>query len=99
MIKVMRMSKTLELALLVGIDPESEGLAFAKRNGIDATHGGIDALLSHPKFDQIAVIFDATSAKAHLHHAEKLRGRGKKIVDLTPAAVGPPVVPVVNLRE
>jgi acetaldehyde dehydrogenase len=99
MIKIMRTSSVLELAVLVGIDPDSEGLAFAKRHGIDATHGGIDALLAHPKFKDIEVVFDATSAKAHVRHAELLRGKGKKIVDLTPAALGPPVVPVVNLQD
>jgi acetaldehyde dehydrogenase len=99
MIKVLRGSKRLECAVLVGVDPESDGLARAKRLGVDATHAGIDGLLDHPRFADVEVIFDATSAKAHLHHAPILAQRGKRVVDLTPAAVGPYVVPVVNLRE
>src|SRR5688500_15101047 len=96
LVKVMRTSTKLECALLVGIDKDSDGLAFARRQGIDATHEGIEGLLKHPKFADVAVVFDATSAKAHLHHAKLLKG--KRVVDLTPAAVGPYVVPVVNLR-
>src|SRR5690348_8543096 len=99
MIKIVRTSKKLECALLVGIDKDSDGLAFAKRIGVDATHEGIEGLLKHPKLADIGVVFDATSAKAHMHHAKVLADKGKKLVDLTPAAVGPYVVPVVNLRE
>src|SRR5688572_24447489 len=99
LIKIVRTSSVLECAVLVGIDPSSEGLAFARRLGVDATHAGIEGLLAHPKFAEIEVVFDATSAKAHLHHAELLRGKGKRSIDLTPAAIGPYVVPVVNLKE
>lgn len=99
MIKILRTSTKLECALLVGIEKESDGLARAKRMGVDTTHEGIEGLVAHPKFKDIAVVFDATSAKAHVHHAKVLAQHGKKVVDLTPAAVGPYVVPVVNLRE
>jgi acetaldehyde dehydrogenase len=92
-------SDVLEPALLVGIDAASEGLARAKERGVEGTARGIEGLLAHPRFDDIAVVFDATSAKAHLAHAEILRARGKSVVDLTPAAVGPYVVPVANLEE
>jgi acetaldehyde dehydrogenase len=94
MIKVLKRSESLEVAVLVGIDPESDGLARARELGVDATHEGIDGLLAHPRFDEIQVVFDATSAKAHLAHAPILEKAGKRVVDLTPAAVGPYVVPV-----
>jgi acetaldehyde dehydrogenase len=99
MVKIIERSEVLEMGLLVGIDPESDGLARAKARGIDTTAKGIDGLMEHPRFDEVAVVFDATSAKAHLHHAKLLDERGKKLVDLTPAAVGPYVVPVANLEE
>lgn len=99
MIKVLRTSNKLECALLVGIEEASDGLARARRMDVDTTHEGVEGLLKHPRFEDIAVVFDATSAKAHLHHAKVLGDRRKKLVDLTPAAVGPYVVPVVNLRE
>lgn len=98
MIKVLRAKGPLSCALLVGIDKDSDGLAAARRLGVDATHEGIEGLLKHPRFDDVAVVFDATSAKAHLHHAKVLAEKKKRVVDLTPAAVGPYVVPVVNLE-
>jgi acetaldehyde dehydrogenase len=97
MIKVLRCSKLLEIGMLVGIDPESEGLERARRMGVSSTDRGIDGLLSMKGFGEIDIVFDATSAKAHPRHAEALRG--KRIIDLTPAALGPYVVPVVNLGE
>ena len=98
MLKVGASSK-LECALLVGIDANSDGLARANKLGVATTHLGIEGLLAHARFADIAVVFDATSAKAHLQHAPLLAAHGKKVVDLTPAAVGPYVVPVVNLRQ
>src|SRR5712671_685119 len=99
MIKVLRRSKLLEMGVLVGVDPDSEGLARAKRMGVASTDQGIDGRVAMKEFDDIRVVFDATSAKAHLRNDEILRSRGKKIIDLTPAAIGPYVVPVVNLDE
>ena len=99
MIKVLRTSQTLECALLVGIEKDSDGLSRAARMGVDVTHEGIEGLLKHKKFADVAVVFDATSAKAHLHHAKVLAQHNKHVVDLTPAAVGPYVVPVVNLQQ
>ncbi|NWH07452.1 MAG: acetaldehyde dehydrogenase (acetylating) [Alphaproteobacteria bacterium] len=96
MIKVKRLSKTLEMAALVGIDPQSDGLARAERLGVATTSGGIDGLVSLPQFDDIAIVFDATSAGAHKKHDEILRAHGKRVIDLTPAAIGPYVVPPVN---
>lgn len=96
-IKLLRTSEVLEPLLLVGIEKESEGLERARKLGVDTTHEGIEGLLKHPRFADIDVVFDATSAKAHLHHAKLLAEKNKRVVDLTPAAVGPYVVPVVNL--
>ncbi len=99
LVKIKERSQALELALLVGIDPASDGLARAKERGVDVTSVGIRGLLEHPRFRDIAVVFDATSARAHLEHAPVLREKDKQVVDLTPAAVGPYVVPVANLDE
>jgi len=89
-------SKYIEVALMVGIDPESQGLVRAKSLGIKASHEGVGSLLNEP---DIKIVFDATAAKPHLKHAPLIREAGKIAVDLTPAAVGPYVVPVVNGRE
>ncbi len=97
MIKIMRLSKTLEMAAMVGIDPASDGLARATRLGVATTAGGIDGLVAMPEFESIGIVFDATSAGAHRHHNEILQAHGKQVIDLTPAAIGPYVVPSVNL--
>ncbi|TCC28962.1 acetaldehyde dehydrogenase (acetylating) [Kribbella speibonae] len=99
MIKIIRLSETLELAALVGIDPASDGLARAARMGVTTTHEGVEGLIALDGFDDIGIVFDATSAKAHEVNARALAPYGKKLVDLTPAALGPYVVPAVNLGE
>ena len=99
MIKIMRTSETLQVAALVGIDPRSDGLARAGRLGITAVHSGVDGLIGLPDFGEIAVVFDATSAGAHRANAERLRDTHVRLVDLTPAAIGPYVVPPVNLDQ
>ena len=99
MIKVMRTSQHLQMAAMVGIDPVSDGLAHAKRFGFATTHEGVEGLMALPDFDEIEIVFDATSAKAHEHNASKLQPLGKRLIDLTPAAIGPYVVPAVNLEE
>jgi acetaldehyde dehydrogenase len=99
MIKVMRLSETLEMAAMAGIDPDSDGLARAARMNVPTTAGGVDGLIAMDGFDEIGIIFDATSAKAHVANAERLAPYGKRLVDLTPAAIGPYVVPPVNLEE
>ncbi|MEU6200762.1 acetaldehyde dehydrogenase (acetylating) [Streptomyces sp. NPDC047061] len=99
MIKVLRLSDTLEVAAMVGIDPESDGLARAARLKVPITHEGVDGLIRMDGFDDIGIVFDATSAKAHVENAKKLAPYGKRLVDLTPAALGPYVVPPVNLDE
>ena len=96
MIKVMRLSEVLELAALVGIDPDSDGLQRAARMGVAQTAGGIDGLVAMPGFADIGIVFDATSAGAHRHHNAVLQAHGKRVIDLTPAAIGPYTVPSVN---
>jgi acetaldehyde dehydrogenase len=98
MIKVMRTAKHLEMGAMVGIDPASDGLARAARLGIATTAEGMDGLIGLPGFADIEVVFDATSAKAHEHNAARLQPLGKRLIDLTPAALGPYVVPAVNLE-
>lgn len=99
MIKILRHGQHLELAAMVGIDPASDGLARAKRLNIASTHEGVDGLLRLPDFGEIDIVFDATSAAAHLQNDAALRRRrpGIRLIDLTPAAIGPYCVPVVNL--
>ena len=97
MIKVLRSARDLEMGALVGIDPQSDGLARAARMGVPTTAAGLDGLLAMPGFDDIAIVFDATSAGAHARHNAVLARHGKQVLDLTPAAIGPYVVPAVNL--
>lgn len=99
MIKIMRHSKCLRVAAMVGIDPASDGLARAARLGVPTTAGGIDGLLALPSFADIRIVFDATSATAHALHNAKLHPHGVRVIDLTPAAIGPYVIPVVNLDK
>ena len=96
MIKIMRTSDVLEIAALVGIDPESDGLKRAQRLGIATTAEGIEGLTRLPQWADIRIVFDATSAGAHARHNAVVTGAGKVMVDLTPAAIGPYVIPVVN---
>ncbi|TYB64817.1 acetaldehyde dehydrogenase (acetylating) [Nonomuraea sp. PA05] len=99
MIKVLRGSRHLEMGALVGIDPHSDGLARAARLGVRTTHEGVDGLIGLPGFAEIEIVFDATSAKAHQANAARLLPLGKRLIDLTPAAIGPYVVPAVNLED
>jgi acetaldehyde dehydrogenase len=101
LIKIIRGSDALEVAALVGIDPESDGLARARRLGITAIDSGVDGLIAHEAFSDIDIVFDATSAGAHRANAAKLVAAkpGIRLIDLTPAAIGPYCVPVVNLDE
>ncbi len=96
MIKVMTKSDLLEMAALVGIDPASDGLARAARMGVATTAEGVDGLVALPAWQDVAIVFDATSAGAHRRHSDLVTGAGKAMVDLTPAAIGPYVIPVVN---
>jgi acetaldehyde dehydrogenase len=97
MIKVLRLSERLEMGAMAGIDPGSDGLARARRLKVATTAAGVDGLVAMDEFADIEMVFDATSAGAHRRHDEVLRAHGKRVIDLTPAAVGPYVVPPVNL--
>ena len=101
MIKVLRTSSNLKMSVMVGIDPQSDGLARAQRMGVATTHEGVDGLINMPEFKDISIVFDATSAGAHLINDKKLKTAkpGIRLVDLTPAAIGPYCVPVVNLED
>ncbi len=81
---------------MVGIDPQSDVLKRAERLGVSITAGGIDGLVDIPAFRDIEIVFDATSAGAHKYHNEVLLAHGKRVVDLTPAAIGPFTIPPVN---
>ena len=96
MIKIMRNSKVLKMAAFVGIDPESDGLLRASKLGVATTHEGVDGLVAMAEWDDIGIVFDATSAGAHKKNSEICLAAGKVIIDLTPAAIGPYVIPVVN---
>ena len=96
MIKISRSSGVLEMGAFVGIDPESDGLKRAERMGIATTAAGVDGLMTLAVWPEIGIVFDATSAGAHRRHSELVTQAGKVMIDLTPAAIGPYVIPVVN---
>ncbi len=91
-------SPFLEPVWMVGIDPESEGLARAREMGLKTTAAGVDGLLPHVLEDNIQIAFDATSAYVHAENSRKLNELGVMMIDLTPAAIGPLCVPPVNLK-
>jgi acetaldehyde/propanal dehydrogenase len=95
----LKRSPVLEPVWMVGIDPASEGLARAKEMGLKVTDKGVDGLVPHVKADGIQIAFDATSAYVHKDNSDKLTRLGVKMIDLTPAAIGPFCVPPVNLKE
>ncbi|WP_260512829.1 acetaldehyde dehydrogenase (acetylating) [Serratia fonticola] len=101
MIKILRNAKHLEMGAMVGIDPESDGLARARRMGVATCHTGVNGLILMPEFADIDFVFDATSASAHVKNDAILRTAKPEIrlIDLTPAAIGPYCVPVVNLEQ
>lgn len=99
MVKILTRSQSLDLRAMVGVDPDSDGLAKARSHGVPVTDAGVDGLIGMEEFDDIELVFDATSAKAHEANTEKLHPYGKRLVDLTPAAIGPYAVPAVNLDE
>jgi len=98
MMKMIKYPQNMELVAVVGIDPESEGLAIARSHGIATTHEGIDGLKRLTCYPEIGIAFDATSAYAHKVHDAALRADGIQVVDLTPAAIGPFTVPPVNME-
>lgn len=99
MIKILRTSEVLEMSVLVGIDPASDGLARANRMGVATCATGIDGLVQMPEWEAIQIVFDATSAKAHHYNWGIIQKyEDKRIIDLTPAAIGPYLVPPVNFE-
>ncbi|MEG0225043.1 MAG: acetaldehyde dehydrogenase (acetylating) [Comamonas sp.] len=98
MIKILRHGQHIEMAAMVGIDPQSDGLARAARLGVATTHEGVEGLTRMAQFADIAFVFDATSAGAHVKNDALLRALkpGIRMIDLTPAAIGPYCIPVVN---
>jgi acetaldehyde dehydrogenase len=99
MIKILRGSGNLRVAAMVGIDPGSDGLARAARLGVATTADGVAGLIAMPEFADVDIVLDATSASAHLANARLLGPHGRRLIDLTPAAIGPFVVPAVNFEE
>ena len=95
----LKRSEVLEPVWMVGIDPTSDGLARARDMGLKTTADGVDGLLPHIEADNIQIAFDATSAYAHAETSRKLTEKGVKVIDLTPAAIGPFCVPPVNLLD
>ncbi|ROZ76673.1 acetaldehyde dehydrogenase (acetylating) [Ramlibacter sp. WS9] len=98
MIKILRQGRQVEMGAMVGIDPVSDGLSRAQRMGVATTAGGVEGLVKLPVFDDVDIVFDATSAAAHVANDAFLREWKPNIrmIDLTPAAIGPYCIPVVN---
>ena len=100
LLKIRRLSDVLRVRAMAGIDPASAGLQLAQREGVAVTAGGLEGLMTLPEFSGVRILFDATSAYAHARHEELLRAfPDRTLIDLTPAAIGPYVVPVVNLDQ
>lgn len=94
LIKILSKSTSLKVNLFAGIDPQSEGIGLAQQRGVNTSSDGIKEILND---SSIKIVFDATSAGAHLKHAPLLKKAGMIAIDLTPAAVGPYLVPAVDL--
>lgn len=90
-------SDVLEMSVMVGIDPASDGLKRAKDRGYEIISNGIDGLME--RLDLVDIVYDATSAYAHKKNSDLLTAEGIRVIDLTPAAIGPFTVPPVNLTE
>ena len=99
MLKIANTSKSLNLIGVIGIDPESEGLAMAGTMNIATSSTGLQGFMEMPEYSDAQIFFDATSAGAHQMHHDLISKDGKQMIDLTPAAIGPYCVPVVNLSE
>ena len=99
MLKIANTSKSLNLIGVIGIDPESEGLAMAGTMNIATSSTGLQGFMEMPEYSDTQIFFDATSAGAHQMHHDLISKDGKQMIDLTPAAIGPYCVPVVNLSE
>lgn len=98
MYKIERLSDTIELIAIAGVDVSSDGLAHARKLGKATTANSIEGLVKLDEFGDVDVVFDASSAASHHPHDAVLASFGKRVIDLTPAALGPFVVPSVNLH-
>ena len=98
LMKKLDRSEFLELTAVIGIDPQSDGLRRARELGYAGVDTGIDGFLADPEL-KADIVFDATSAKAHLYNAKVLKEAGIKVIDMTPAAVGPLVCAAVNIED
>ena len=96
MFKLQR-SEHIDVRYMIGVDPNSDGLARARARGVETSHEGVDWLLNLPEADRPHLVFEATSAYAHKANAPRFEAAGMQAVDLTPAAIGPFVCPPVNL--
>lgn len=96
MFKITRNATHLRVIAMVGIDPASDGLARAARLGVATTAEGVEGLIAMPEFEDVRIVMDATSASAHVANARKLAPYDVRLIDLTPAAIGPFVIPPVN---
>ena len=94
-----RRSEWIEPVWMVGVEPDSPGLARAREMGLKTTSEGVDGLVPHMKPDGVQICFDATSAYVHAANSAKVTAQGALMIDLTPAAIGPYCVPPVNLRD
>jgi acetaldehyde dehydrogenase len=98
MIKILRRDTNLRVVAMVGIDPASDGLARAQRLGVATTAEGVAGLIALPEFRDVEIVLDATSAAAHIANAKLLEPYNLRLVDLTPASIGPYVIPAVNFE-
>lgn len=96
MFKIFKRGKNIDLALVAGIVPDSPGLALAKEKGVKTAADGVASILAD---ESVKLVFDCTSARAHMANAPLLKEKGKTVIDLTPAAVGPFTIPAVNLEK
>jgi acetaldehyde dehydrogenase len=99
MLKIANTSNSLNLTGVIGIDPASEGLAMAQSMRLPISNEGLQGFMEMPEYQDTKIFFDATSAGAHRMHHDLIAKDGKQMIDLTPAAIGPYCVPVVNLSE
>jgi len=99
MMKISEMSDVLEVGCVIGIDETSEGLAKARERGYATSHTGIEGAQELDVWKDVKIVFDATSAYVHKKHSDICTSEGKQMIDLTPAAIGPFCVPVVNMDE
>ncbi len=98
LLKALR-SPLIEVLWSVGVVEASEGLRIARDHGVSTTHAGLASVIDQVAADGVRIAFDATSAKYHGQHNDLLQARGIRVIDLTPASIGPYCIPTVNLAD